>query len=210
MYLDIIKKLFCIESNCGYSENDLNYWIEKYDTMPKVLKEYYMEVGKHHKLNNTQDFLIPPAQFEEYADTEYLVFYSENQGASLWGIKKSDVEKDNPPVYENYGDEEWFLTANSLSQFLLSMAYLQAVFSMEYANEECVDITEEQHRAISNYFSSKQADSDLYTGVSFYGNHDDTVIVVMKNHDYYILMYSSNSELHFDEMDRAIEQILLN
>ena len=210
MHLNIIKKLFGIEGSCGYSESELSCWVERYGAVPKALKEYYIEVGKHQGLNNAQDFLIPPSQFADYADVdaEHLIFYSENQGVILWGIQKGNMEQDNPPVYENYGGDEWFLTAESLSVFWLSMAHLQAVLALEYRNEECVDITGEQRMAIANAFLSKNADSKLYTGVSFYGNDEDTVVAVMKNHESFILMYASSNERHFDETDSKINGIL--
>ena len=209
-----LKKLFNIDSPCGYEESDLARWSEKYGAVPKVLKDYYMEVGKHKDLNNAHDFLLSPAQFEDYEEAEYLVFYSENQGGTVWGVKKEDVKKedvkkDNPPVYGNSGEEEWFLTANSVCEFLLSMAHLQAVISMSYSNEEYADITTEQANRIAKSFLSKQADSQLYAGVKFYGNYDDTVIAVMQNHEACILMYSANSKEHFDETDSIINAILL-
>lgn len=203
-----IKKLFAIDSPCGFAESDLSFWIGAYGAIPKVLRDYYVELGTHEALNSSQDFLIAPSQFEEYEDPNYLVFYSENQGVSIWGIRKEDVQKENPPVYENYGEDEWYLTADSVYAFLISMAHLQAVMCMEFSNGEYVDISREQAYKIANEFISKQADSDLYTGVKFYGNYDDTVIVVMNNRERFILMYSSNSEEHFNEADRMIKDIL--
>lgn len=205
---NIIKKLFTIDEPCGYTESDLAYWVEVYGAIPNVLKDYYVKFGKHEALNSTQDCLITPPQFEEYSDPNYLIFYSEDQGVCMWGIKKRDVQKENPPVYENYGEDEWYLTADTVYEFLISMAHLQAVMCMEFSNEEYTDISQAQASEIANRFISKQADSGLYTGVKFYGDYDDTVIVVMNNHERFILMYSSNGEEHFNEIDRIINNIL--
>lgn len=203
-----IYKLFNTNNQCGYAEDELGFWKRKYGCIPKVLKDYYLQLGRHEDLNTAQDFLIPPSQFEEYKDDNYLIFYSENQGGIIWGIKKQDLCTDNPPVYENYGQDEWTLTTDSVYKFLLSMAHLQAVLSLEYSNEEYVDITPEQATKIADRFTSKNVDSDLYTGVKFYGNYEDTVIVIMNNHEAFILMYASSDEEHFNETDDIINNIL--
>jgi len=203
-----IKKLFEINETCGYSEEDLSYWVNTYGSVPKALMDYYVQFGKHKTLNNAQDFLIKPAMFEEYADSNYLIFYSENQGVVVWGVKKEDAGKEDPPVYENYYEDEWHLTEGTVSAFLISMAHLQAVMGMEFSSEEYIEISQKQAERIAKRFASKEADSGLYTGVKFYGDHDDTVIVVMNNNDNFILMYSSSDEEHFDEVDELINDII--
>jgi hypothetical protein len=205
-----INRLFQIEGSCGYTEKDLAYWIEVYGGIPTVLREYYLEFGKHEALNNSHDFLIKPEQFQEYDDSDYLIFYSENQGVSVWGIKKEEVREDNPPVYENYGDAEWHLTSDSISEFLISMAHFQGLMCMAYCSEVDMDISQEQAKQIEKSFLTKHADSGLYTGTRFFGNYDDTVVMLINNAERFGLMYSSSSKGHYDEVDRIIKAILLN
>lgn len=202
-----ISRLFGISEPCGYPESDLAYWVNAYGAIPRVLQDYYTQLGRH-ELNSAQDFLVSPAQFEEYSEPDYMVFYSENQDGILWAVHRDDVRQENPPVYENYDGENWHISKSNVREFLISMAHLQGVMCLEYSNEEYLDISPAQSEEIADRFPTKNADSDLYTGVKFYGNYDDTVIVVMNNHEAFILMYSSATEEHFDEVDRIIGDIL--
>lgn len=202
-----LKTLFDISEPCGIDTTELQPWKDKFGAIPKVLTDYYAQLGAH-EFNRSQDYLISPDEINEFEDNDYLIFYSENQSVSIWGIHKDDVSKDNPPVYENYGKEEWYQTTDTLTSFLNSMGFLQAVFSMEFSNEEYWNISQVQADEIAKAFKSKNVDSELYTGVRFYGNYDDSVIVIMNNNEGYILMFSSSDEEHFDEMCDIIENIV--
>lgn len=41
--------------------------------------------------------------------------------------------------------------------------------------------------------------------VEFYGNHDDEVILLINNGDYYNLCYAANNEEHFENMDEFFD-----
>ncbi|WP_391573596.1 hypothetical protein [Cohnella sp.] len=201
-----IRSLFHITEPCGLEEKELQPWINRYGSIPEVLKDYYLELGAHPQLNGSQDFLIQPKDSHKYVNDDYLIFYTENQGACLWGIRREDAAAPNPPVYENYGEEEWYPTSKSLMEFLLAMAHLQAVFSMELSNEEYWPIDEQAVEEIKRKYPSKQADSDLYTGVQFFGQAGE-VIVVMNNSDGYLLMFSAEDEQRFDALHETLLQL---
>lgn len=202
-----IRELFNINSPCGFTAQEMEFISKTYGVIPKALWDYYLSLGSHLELNHAQDFLISPKDLADYDTLDYYVFYAENQGVCAWGIKKEDMIDDDPPVYENYDGDEWFKTCDHLSEFFISMAYLQAIFCFEYTNEACLDIDEMKAKEIAKVFPSKHADSGLYTGVKFYGNHDDAVIAVMKNEDNYLLMFSSQDENHYTEMEKIIMKV---
>ncbi|MEC0090794.1 hypothetical protein [Paenibacillus macquariensis] len=202
-----IRNLFHITESCGFDVKELQPWISRNGSIPEVLKDYYLELGAHPQLNGSQDFLIKPKDFHQYENDDYLTFYLENQGACVWGIRREDVAVSNPPVYENYGREEWYQTSESLTEFLHAMAYFQAVISMEFSNEEYWQIDEQVVEGIKMMFSSKQADSGLYTGVQFYGQAGE-VIVVMNNRDEYLLIFSAEDEQRFDALHATLLRLV--
>ncbi|MEC0090808.1 hypothetical protein [Paenibacillus macquariensis] len=202
-----IRNLFHITESCGFDVKELQPWISRYGRIPEVLKDYYVELGAHPQLNGSQDFLIKPKDLHQYKNDDYLIFYLENQGACVWGIRWDDVAASNPPVYENYGNEEWYQTSESLTEFLHAMAYFQAVISMEFSNEEYWKIDEHVVERIKLLLPSKQADSGLYTGVQFFGQAGE-VIAVMNNHDGYLLMFSAEDEQRFDELHATLQRLV--
>lgn len=68
-----IRKLFGITENNGFSVEEINTFIKQSNVLPKVLYNYYLELGKITKLNQIQDKLLLPNQID----------YSGNQDLSL-------------------------------------------------------------------------------------------------------------------------------
>ena len=157
-------------------------------------------------MNSAQDFLMTADKMYGHADLkkckydDYCVFFIENQGVSEWAFKKSDIDKDDPPVYETYDGSEWFETCDKMSKFLISHAYFHAVLSFECTDEDFFEADEEQVQEIAERFPHADADSGLYTGVQFYQPYPDTVISVMKDGEGgYQVMFASKDEEHFEE-----------
>jgi hypothetical protein len=122
---DISDNSFCIdEQTVVQNENRLGI------KLPKILREYYLQLGNHTELNQSHNYLVLPQELQ-FQNNDFLGFYSENQFVVLWALKKSDLDLDNPPVYAIF-DEEIELESPSLSAFLTAMAYLQAVFTFTY------------------------------------------------------------------------------
>ncbi len=212
-----IKALFDIKECIGYEKKDLQPWFDQFGQLPAVLVDYYVELGAHLGLNQTQDYLVVPTgdkssfhHISKHYDDDFLIFYGENQRCCVWGIRSKDLGQDNPPVYRSSDSDEeveWFQETNSLLEFFNSMAMLQAAFSFEFSNEEPWNITHTDVDFIKENFQSKNADSELWTGIQAYGNDDSSVIVVMKNHDDYILFFASRDEEKYEEMFEQLEML---
>lgn len=201
----IIKNLFHITESNGFTNDEIQVVKDIFGQLPEVFVDYYTELGKIQNLNHTQDLLIIPERFQYYKNDDYLIFYSENQKACVWGIHKDDLSKSNPSVYMSYDEKEWNLETETLTDFLIAMAYLQAGFALEYTAECFYEIDDEGLRFIVENYTNKGVSFKQWTeGINFYGNHDDDVIIVMSNDQ---IFYSSNTENHFLEMDKALSKL---
>lgn len=200
-----IKKLFGITEPKGFTENEIQIIKDIFGDLPKVFIDYYAELGKIENLNNTQDSLNKPDQFQYFKHEEYLIFYSENQRVCVWGIHKDDLSKENPPVYMSYDEKEWKKETETLTDFFTAMAYLQAGFALEYTAECFYEIEDKDLKFIVEKYKNKGVSFTQWAeGISFYGNHDDEVIIVMSNEQ---LFYSSASEEHFEELDKVLSKL---
>ncbi|MDR1199535.1 MAG: hypothetical protein LBK94_11105, partial [Prevotellaceae bacterium] len=128
-HIQKIKLLYNLtkNKNHGISENEIvlmenNLKIK----LPKILREYYLELGNNENINNSFNRLFEPKEISFTEDKKYLVFYEENQGVVYWAINKNDMESDNPKVYGNYDPDDltqdWFIDSETTDNFLLSMA----------------------------------------------------------------------------------------
>lgn len=127
-----IKTLFNITECCGFTNDEIQIVKNIFGNLPKVFVDYYAELGKIQIINQTQDSLIIPERFQYYNHDNYLIFYTENQHACVWGILKDDLSLDNPPVYMSYDQKKWELETESLIGFFTAMAYLQAGFALDF------------------------------------------------------------------------------
>src|SRR6218665_478533 len=177
-----IKKLFGITEPNGFTENEIKIVKDIFGALPKVFIDYYTELGKIEELNNTQDSLNKPDQFQYFKHEDYLIFYCENQRVCVWGIHKDDLLNPNPPVYMSYDEKEWNLETETLIEFFTAMAYLQAGFALEYTAECFYEIEDQDLNFIAKNYKNKGVSFTKWIeGVSFYGNHEDEVIIVMSN-----------------------------
>ena len=211
-----IRELFHLDQPSPLPDEQIKQIRMHFGSIPEALENYYRLCGGCTEMNGTQDFLVTPDGryghyfLEKFSCSDYCVYYTENQCVSEWAFKKSDSNQENPPVYESYDNgETWLKTTDSVSQFLISQAYMQAVFSYEYSSEEFYEITPEQIQILAEKFPRTEADSDLYHGVQFFQPYPDTIIMILyNNQEYSDLIYSSESEEHFEEIDQIISEIL--
>ena len=133
-----LKELFKITETMGFSQEEITSAIEKFNSLPKILIQYYQEMGKHEILNHAQNNLLSPNELVEIGD--YVIFYTENQYVAQWGISKKDLFKENPPVYVTYDEETFLKETETLSDFLISSGYLHACFGLEFSTEELIEI----------------------------------------------------------------------
>ncbi len=202
----MIKKLYTITKATGFSHKEIRSIQSIFGNLPQVLIDYYSELGKDKRLNDTQDSLIMPDQFQHFKHNDYLIFYCENQRSCVWGIHKDDLSKPNPPVYMSENEKEWSVEADKLSDFLTAMAYLQAVFALEYYPETFYEIEQGDLLYIRTHFANKGVSFKQWTcGIEFYGNHDDSIIIVMGGGQQ--LTYSTDNKDHFEEMDVLLSKL---
>ena len=201
-----IKKMYNISNPNGFSDDEINSIRSIFGNLPQVFIDYYCELGKIERLNHTQDSLIVPEQFQYFKNDDYLIFYRENQRVCVWAIHKNDLKKADPPVYMSEDEKEWRLETDTLSDFFTAMAYLQAVFALDYGAETYYEIEENDLTYIRNHYTNKGVSFNQWTtGIEFYGNYNDSIIVVMGNGQE--LLYSSDSKEHFDEMNADLSKL---
>lgn len=201
-----IKTLFGITHPKGFSTDEIQSVRSIFGGLPQVLADYYAELGAEEYLNQTQDSLTRPGEFKYFTNNDYLIFYCENQRVCVWGIRKEDLDLPNPPVYMSWDEKTWELESENLFDFLLAMAYLQAVFGLEYGAETFRCITNEDLEFIRRNYENKKVTFKQWTvGIEFYSNYDDSIIVVMGNCEQ--MIYSSRNKEHFAEMDAVLSKI---
>ena len=203
-----IKSLFNITDKEGFSEECLEEAEKRIGGLPKVLVDYYVDLGKVYNLNNSQDRLLSPDEINDLG--EYLEFYVENQYVCTWCIAKKDLSMENPPVYITEDGENFYEESDSLLDFLCTMSHLQGMWGVNYGCEELFDIEEESAELIRDNYKKKDIKSlKRWMNVEFFGNHDDEVIALIKNVDFYTLCYAANIEEHFEEIDTFMEENIL-
>ncbi|MDE6776435.1 MAG: hypothetical protein K2J25_00720, partial [Oscillospiraceae bacterium] len=176
----------------------------------------YRLCGGCRDMNASQDFLLTPdgrytyqTQMKNFAYEDYCVFYVENDWVFVWAIKKEDLTKENPPVYETLDDKNWHKLCDCVSEFLISQAYVQRTFSFEYSTEEFFYLTQEQLQLLAENFPHVNADSDLYMGVKFFQPYKDTLLMILKDdEEIFMGLCASENEQHFETVMNKIDKIL--
>lgn len=205
MKFEFIKKLFNVTPNTGFCNNEINNAVDKWGAIPKVLVEYYSQLGKHNDINRSQNFLIAPDELYEVKD--YLIFYIENQGAAEWGIKQSDLSKENPPVYCTKNRVDFSTESDTLTEFLNAMSLFQAASrGLKYACEDLYMISEQQADKIRKNFSGLPYKCNEWLNMEFYANNDDEVIMLIENDDYDMAFASSNQE-HYNNIAKFTDTL---
>ena len=97
------------------------------------------------------------------------------------------------------------MECDTLSEFLLAMAHLQAVFALPYTYEGFKFITSEDLTAIKSHFPKKPfAIRHWLQGAEFYGGAADSIVVLDGGEQ---LVYASSSESSFEAMDDFLKDI---
>lgn len=133
-YQQKIRKLYKLDElkKYGFSEKEI-VELEKREglILPKILREYYLLLGKNKEINFSFNRLLKPTNQAGFSNDKHFVFYEENQSAVFWGIKEQDLKLDNPCVYGNFDavglTQEWFIDSPTTEDFLLSMALWNGV-----------------------------------------------------------------------------------
>lgn len=197
MDFDFIRELFSIVENHGVDKKEIETVENRLAiSFPDLLKKYYLQLGAHQDLNQTQDFLILPDKLK-VDDSDFLVFYHENQWVAKWGIQLSDFHLPNPPVFRNEG-EGWILDSKELLTFLNGMACMQALHAFRFhANTIAVEYTKERI-VVENY----QPLPHLFPlwNVSFYRNHSSELIALFKSENQTDIFIAAKTEADFNRL----------
>jgi len=96
-------------------------------SLPRMLRDFGRRFGWEGPLASARETLLSPESWRIRGGA--LVFCVENQGVVLWGIRRSDLAQDDPPVYvaENREPLHWTWDHDRLSDFFLTLAYWQGI-----------------------------------------------------------------------------------
>jgi hypothetical protein len=70
--------------------------------LPPALRKLYLRAGRRDDIHRAKNHLIAPEELS--VEQGALVVYEENQNLVLWGVRVSDLGRDDPPVVRAYND----------------------------------------------------------------------------------------------------------
>jgi hypothetical protein len=96
-------------------------------SLPRMLRHFGRRFGWDGQLATARETLLSPESWRIRGKA--LVFCVENQGVVLWGIRRSDLAKNDPPVRvaENREPFKWDWDHDRLSDFFLTLVYWQGI-----------------------------------------------------------------------------------
>jgi hypothetical protein len=98
--------------------------------LPGALRELYLRTGSSEAIHASHNTIVPLDRLD-FAD-DHLIFYEENQGVVSWGIARTRVSEDDPPVDQGQppaGHAGWafYPEFDSVSHFACAQAAWQAI-----------------------------------------------------------------------------------
>src|SRR5258708_23142597 len=105
----------CVEKEIAKAEKGLGVRI------PKAIREYYRIVGNNNDLNKYHNYFYDLKEL--VIDDEYLLFMDENQCVVSWGIKVSDINDENPEIWQRNNTEpvQWHSEEMAFTEFIQKM-----------------------------------------------------------------------------------------
>ena len=170
-YFQKIRHLYHVpeNENFGFEESEIIALEKELNiTLPAILREYYLTLGRHEAINYSHNRLLRPGGEIGFSPDEYLIFYEENQGVVSWGIKKDDLSNPNPPVYGNYSSDDenpnWYLELPTTEACMLMLAVYNGVLgglkynanNLESVNTEVVNYIKENWQECEDISSTTQ------------------------------------------------------
>lgn len=207
-----ILELFQVAQPMGYSLEEVEEAEEKAGKMPAELREFFLRYGKSPELRGLQDELMLPDCFHSCLEGEYVVFFVENQGVCMAGVKKSDACQPDPPVYVSADEGEWKKGADSVSGFLKGMYGYQASICLPYNTEEFYWITHGEKEIIAEKFTKRPEEIKnwLYDwDITVFGDNNEGRIALMEHggEDGIQMQYAANTEAEFQRMREYLEPV---
>jgi hypothetical protein len=201
-----IKSLLGLNSSNGFSEDEIANMLNPLGSLPKILIDYYSELG-NYDFNYWQDDLTKPTgekfpwiyEYNYSIKNKYVIICCENQGVCFAGIKKEDLLQDNPPVYFSFDRKDWKLGCNNLFNYIHCFVYYNVVCCLDYNGY--FEISNNGVNFIRSNFKNKNITVNNWGvdgKIEFYGDYDDTIIQLVSEG---CLYYASNNKEHFIEME---------
>lgn len=151
-----IKTLYNVETLQGYTVQEIQAMQKMCGTLPKVLEEFYQTVAKTPAFHCVQDKWITPEYYQKHPETwhqeDMLLLLAENQWVCCAGIKKEDLHLDNPPVYVTEDNKQYFLSAQTTSEFIAAVLLYQASFAMKYVFDDVLWLDQENFEKLEEKF----------------------------------------------------------
>lgn len=191
---DKILKLFNVENPVGYSPEVIEKAKLAVGALPSELEKFYLYCGASEELHHLQDELILPDRFNDFAASDYIIFFNENQGVCRAGVKKSDAALEDPPVYARVDDEKWKLSSLCVSDFLCAMFDYQASICLEFNPEDFFFITAEEKIMVEKLFPRLGGfDNWLYDcNVTVYGENGGRIALMENGGDIQMNIAANN------------------
>ena len=212
-----IMELFQVANPKGYSMEEVERAAAEAGGMPLELKNFFLTYGKSPELHGLQDELVLPNGSSILLRSDYIIFFNENQGVCHAGVKKSEANLPDPPVYVSTGNITdksiyWKKSASSVSEFLIAMYGYQASICLPYNTEEFYWISREEKEEVERLFlrRSQQIDNWLYEwNITIFGDNNQGRIALMDNgvDEDIQMQYSANTESEFKRMYGYLENI---
>ena len=212
-FLEImIKQLYGVEELQGYEEKDIALVKKYFNPLPRTVEDFWRRAGRIEAIYHVQDHWIGPEEFRKWdwlKNNDYLILLNENQGCCRAGIRRSDLEEADPPVYVATDNQNWTLCAGTVSEFLQAALAYEAVFAFPCSEEDFLFwITKEEQEMIQSKLEKKPymlhgwVDMDM----SFYSNAPDNMVVIMDCGDLEVI-YGAASEESYKKLMEVMEGI---
>ena len=205
---DNILQLFNVENPVGYTSEEIARAKSVVGGLPLELERFYLLCGASEELHYLQDELILPDRFDDFAASDYIIFFNENQSVCQAGVKKSDAALDDPPVYTSVDDGEWKLSSPHVSDFLCAMFDYQASICLEFNPEDFFFITAEEKDKIEKLFPRLgEFDNWLYDwNITVYGENGGR-IALMDNSGDIQMNIAANNEQEYERIMSLLDGV---
>lgn len=172
--------------------------------LPKILREYYHECGdldintsfselfKLEDIEFSHNWLREDLKEDEYSEEEikkdlekidnFLIFWCENQGIWNAGIKKEDLDLENPPIYMTTNDDlySWAKITNDIETFIIFQIIdnisASDFYNKEIENEDLKDILLDEKISLEEIRMSNFLSSNKKIKCSSYADYDNDKI----------------------------------
>ena len=205
---DKILQLIKVENPVGYTVEQIEKAKTVVGGLPLELEKFYLLCGASRELHYLQDELILPDRFDDFAASDYIIFFNENQSVCQAGVKKSDAALDDPPVYTSVDDGEWKLSSPHVSEFLTVMFDYQASICLEFNPEEFFFITAEEKAKVEKLFPKLgEFDNWLYDwNITVYGENGGR-IALMENGGDIQMNIAANNEHEYERIMSLLDGV---